>query len=80
MKKHLKKIFLVVFCISFVLSAFGVVFATEKPEEEDDVYKTPELVGDEVAPAPENDPLSFLDTEAPAVDQPAMAEEPAQPQ
>ena len=38
MKKQLKKLFLIVLCGVFVLSSVGVVFATEKPEEEEDVY------------------------------------------
>ncbi len=39
MKKHLMKIFLIVFCAAFVLSATVVVFAKEKPgEDEEDMY------------------------------------------
>jgi len=38
MKKQMKKVLLIVFCIAFVVSAVGVVTATDKPEEEVAVY------------------------------------------
>lgn len=38
MKTQMKKVLLIVFCIAFVVSAAGVVTATDKPEEEEAVY------------------------------------------